>query len=409
MKTIENKWMRAAIPALFIHCSIGTVYCWSLLKGNIANYIGRSNGEVEWAFSIAIFFLGMSAAFAGKIVEKDVHKSSLIAAVCFAAGMAGTGFFIQQKSLLGIFLSYGVLMGIGCGIGYLSPVKTLMLWFNEQKGLATGIAVAGFGLAKVIASPIIESLLGATNIDGTLVDPTKIYKMFYILATAYFVMMFIGHLLLKKPEGWVEQSTKTKGANPLAIFKNKTFIGIWLMFFINITCGLALISQEKDILHFIGFEAVAIISSTTALFNAFGRLGLSAFADRLKDRNSIYKTIFIFCIAVTGITILANGINNAIAPLVITLLCVINAGYGGGFSNLPTLLSDRFGMRTISAVHGLALSAWAFAGLSGNQLSAFIISRTQSYNNVLYVILALYTLALIISFVLVKPGKTEIV
>ena len=409
MKTMENKWMRAAIPALFIHCSIGTVYCWSLLKGNIANYIGRSNGEVEWAFSIAIFFLGMSAAFAGKIVEKDVHKSSLIAAVCFAAGMAGTGFFIQQKSLLGIFLSYGVLMGIGCGIGYLSPVKTLMLWFNEQKGLATGIAVAGFGLAKVIASPIIESLLGATNIDGTLVDPTKIYKMFYILATAYFVMMFIGHLLLKKPEGWVEQSTKTKGANPLAIFKNKTFIGIWLMFFINITCGLALISQEKDILHFIGFEAVAIISSTTALFNAFGRLGLSAFADRLKDRNSIYKTIFILCIAVTGITILANGINNAIAPLVITLLCVINAGYGGGFSNLPTLLSDRFGMRTISAVHGLALSAWAFAGLSGNQLSAFIISRTQSYNNVLYVILALYTLALIISFVLVKPGKTEIV
>ena len=409
MKTIENKWMRAAIPALFIHCSIGTVYCWSLLKGNIANYIGRSNGEVEWAFSIAIFFLGMSAAFAGKVVEKDVHKSSLIAAVCFAAGMAGTGFFIQQKSLLGIFLSYGVLMGIGCGIGYLSPVKTLMLWFNEQKGLATGIAVAGFGLAKVIASPIIESLLGATNADGTLVDPTKIYTLFYILAIAYFVMMFIGHLLLKKPEGWVEQGTKTKGANPLAIFKNKTFIGIWLMFFINITCGLALISQEKDILHFIGFEAVAIISSTTALFNAFGRLGLSAFADRLKDRNSIYKTIFILCIAVTGITILANGINNAIAPLVITLLCVINAGYGGGFSNLPTLLSDRFGMRTISAVHGLALSAWAFAGLSGNQLSAFIISRTQSYNNVLYVILALYTVALIISFVLVKPGKTEIV
>nr|WP_218149868.1 OFA family MFS transporter [Trichococcus palustris] len=405
---MENKWMRAAIPALFIHCSIGTVYCWSLLKGNIANYIGRSNGEVEWAFSIAIFFLGMSAAFAGKIVEKDVHKSSLIAAVCFAGGMAGTGFFVQQKSLLGIFLSYGILMGIGCGIGYLSPVKTLMLWFNEQKGLATGIAIAGFGLAKVIASPIIEALLGATKADGTLVDPTKIYKLFYILAIAYFVMMIVGHLLLKKPEGWVEQGTKTKGASPLAIFKNKTFIGIWLMFFINITCGLALISQEKDILHFIGFEAIAIISSTTALFNAFGRLGLSAFADRLKDRNSIYKTIFIFCIAVTGITILANGINNAIAPLVIALLCVINAGYGGGFSNLPALLSDRFGMKTISAIHGLALSAWAFAGLSGNQLSAFILSRTQSYNDVLYVILALYTVALIISFVLVKPGKTEI-
>jgi len=408
MKTIENKWMRAAIPALLIHCSIGTVYCWSLLKGNIAAYIGSTIGQVEWAFSIAIFFLGMSAAFAGKIVEKDVHKSSLIAAICFGLGMAGTGFFIQQKSLFGIFMSYGVLMGIGCGIGYLSPVKTLMLWFNKQKGLATGIAVAGFGLAKVIASPIIETLLGPTNADGTLVDPTKIYKLFFILAIAYFITMFAGHLLLKKPEGWVEQGTKKNGVSPLAIFKNKTFIGIWLMFFINITCGLALISQEKDILHFIGFEAVAVISSTTALFNAFGRLGLSAFADRLRDRNSIYKAIFIMCIVVTGITIMFNGVNNAIAPLVITLLCVINAGYGGGFSNLPTLLSDRFGMNTISAVHGLALSAWAFAGLSGNQLSAFIISRTQSYNNVLFTILGLYVVALAISFVLVKPGKTEI-
>ena len=398
MNNIENKWMRAAIPALLIHCSIGTVYCWSLLKGGIADYIGRPKGEVEWAFSIAIFFLGMSAAFAGRIVEKDIHKSSLIAAVCFAAGMAGTGFFIQQKSLIGIFLSYGVLMGIGCGIGYLSPVKTLMLWFKNNKGLATGIAVAGFGLAKVIASPIIEVLLGATNADGTLVDPTRLYKLFYILAVVYFIMMFIGHLLLKKPSDWVEVPVqKKKGENILDIFKNKTFIGIWLMFFINITCGLALISQEKDLLHFIGFGAVGVISSLTALFNASGRLGFASFGDRLKDRNTIYIWIFGLSIAATALTLLANGINNAIAPLVILTLCVINAGYGGGFSSLPPLLADRFGMNSISTIHGLALSAWAFAGLSGNQLSAFIIAKTDSYNNVLYVVLALYAVALLIS------------
>jgi len=148
MTKFENKWTRAAIPALLIHCSIGTIYCWSLVKGNIASYIGAPTSSVEWAFSLAIFFLGMSAAFAGNVVEKDIHKSSLIAAIFFAAGMAGTGFFIQQKSLPGIFLTYGVIMGIGCGIGYLSPVKTLMLWFDKQKGLATGIAVAGFGLAQ---------------------------------------------------------------------------------------------------------------------------------------------------------------------------------------------------------------------------------------------------------------------
>ena len=408
MNNIENKWMRAAVPALLIHCSIGTVYCWSLLKGGIAEYIGKPKGDVEWAFSIAIFFLGMSAAFAGRAVEKDIHKSSLIAAVCFAAGMAGTGFFIQQKSLIGIFLTYGVLMGIGCGIGYLSPVKTLMLWFKNNKGLATGIAVAGFGLAKVIASPIIEMLLGATNADGTLVDPTRLYKLFYILAVVYFIMMFIGHLLLKKPSDWVEVSVKMKkGENILDIFKNKTFIGIWLMFFINITCGLALISQEKDLLHFIGFGAVGVISSLTALFNASGRLGFASFGDRLKDRNTIYIWIFGLSIAATALTLLANGINNAIAPLVIITLCVINAGYGGGFSSLPPLLADRFGMNSISTIHGLALSAWAFAGLSGNQLSAFIIAKTGSFNNVLYVVLALYSVALFISAVILRSKPDD--
>lgn len=159
--------------------------------------------------------------------------------------MAGTGFFIQQKSLIGIFLTYGVLMGIGCGIGYLSPVKTLMLWFKNNKGLATGIAVAGFGLAKVIASPIIEMLLGATNADGTLVDPTRLYKLFYILAVVYFIMMFIGHLLLKKPSDWVEVSVKMKREKTSSTSsRTKPSSASWLMFFINITCGLALISKE---------------------------------------------------------------------------------------------------------------------------------------------------------------------
>jgi OFA family oxalate/formate antiporter-like MFS transporter len=407
MNNIENKWMRAAIPALLIHCSIGTVYCWSLLKGGIAEYIGRPKSEVEWAFSLAIFCLGMSAAFAGKIVERDIHKASLIAAVCFAAGMAGTGFFIQQKSLIGIFLSYGVLMGIGCGIGYLSPVKTLMLWFKNNKGLATGIAVAGFGLAKVIASPIIEMLLGATNSDGTLADPSRLYKLFYILAVVYFIMMFAGHLLLKKPADWVEVSAQAKGTHTLDIFKNKTFIGIWLMFYLNITCGLALISQEKDLLHSIGFGAIATISSLTAIFNAGGRLGFSAFADRLKDRNTIYIWIFGLSIGATTITLLANGVDNAIVPLIILLLCVINAGYGGGFSSLPPLLADRFGMETISTVHGLTLSAWAFAGLSGNQLSALIIAKTGSYNNVLYAILAMYAVAFFISAFLLRAKSDQ--
>ena len=415
MGKLNNKWFRAAIPALFLHCSIGSVYCWSLVSQEIADEIGKPKASVEWAFSLAIFFLGMSAAFLGNLVEKDIHKSSLVATICFSAGMAGTGFAISKHSLVGIFLCYGVLMGIGLGTGYLSPVKTLMLWFKEQKGLATGLAVAGFGLAKVIASPLIQYLKAEYGI----------VSMFYILAVIYFVLMFIGHLFLKKPEGWVETPHVKSEAPVIAVFKNKTFIGIWLMFYINITCGLAIISQEKGIFAAIGLGAagtVALLSSTTAVVNAAGRLGLSAYADRLKDRNTMYKFMFIICIAMTILNIVTKGITNQMVWVVLPLLFVVNACYGGGFSNVPTLLSDHFGLKTISQVHGLVLSAWAFAGLTGNQLASFIIEKTapaatvitdahgkvinqNGYQNVLYVTLGLYVVALIISFVLIRPSK----
>lgn len=399
----QNKWIRAAIPALLIHCSIGTVYCWSLVKGDIAQQIGAEKSQVEWAFSLAIFFLGMSAAFAGKIVEKDIHKSSLIAAIFFCVGMAGTGLSIHFHSLIGIFICYGIIMGIGLGIGYLTPVKTLMLWFKEQKGLATGLAVAGFGLAKVIASPIMEALMASVGIE----------MMFYILAAVYFIMMFAGHLMLHKPEGWVEQQSADEKVKVIEIFKNPTFIGIWLMFFINITCGLALIAQEKDMLK-VGFGETAaiigIISSLTAVFNAGGRLGLSAAADKLKDRNTIYKIIFIACIAMTLLAIITGAGDVGIMPIVIILLFIVNAGYGGGFSNLPTLLSDHFGMKNISQIHGLALSAWAFAGLCGNQISSFITTKYQDNNpftHVLYVTVVMYIIALLVSFVLVHSPKAK--
>ena len=429
MKNIQNKWIRAAIPALLLHCSIGTVYCWSIFSQEIADYIGFSKGATEWAFSFAIFFLGMSAAFLGSIVEKDIHRSSLIAAICFSVGMAGTGFFIwlggknpgNIVALLGIYLCYGLIMGIGLGTGYLSPVKTLMLWFQDRKGLATGLAVAGFGAAKAIASPIMQSLLASLGEGG-------IYKMFWILAVVYFVMMFVGHLLLAKPEGWHEPAKKAKGESALAVIKSKpvVFIGIWLMFYINITCGLCLISQEKMIIKCIGLGAVAgLLSSLTAIFNAGGRLGLSAWADKMKDRNSIYKIIFIASIIATGIVVATQGIMDrgqsvVLLALVLVLLFTVNAGYGGGFSNVPTLLSDHYGMSSISAIHGIVLSAWAFAGLTGNQIATIIVNNVgtavddghgymvnpEGYQAVLVLTLVLYIVALLISMFLI-PKKKE--
>ena len=430
MKNIQNKWIRAAIPALLLHCSIGTVYCWSIFSQEIADYIGFSKGATEWAFSFAIFFLGMSAAFLGSVVEKDIHRSSLIAAICFSVGMAGTGFFIwlggknpgNIVALLGIYLCYGLIMGIGLGTGYLSPVKTLMLWFQDRKGLATGLAVAGFGAAKAIASPIMQSLLASLGEGG-------IYKMFWILAVVYFVMMFVGHLLLAKPAGWHEPAKQEKGASAMDVIKSKpvVFIGIWLMFYINITCGLCLISQEKMIIKCIGLGAVAgILSSVTAIFNAGGRLGFSAWADTMKDRNTIYKIIFVLSIVSTGLVIATQGITNTgqntfFMILVLVLLFVVNAGYGGGFSNVPTLLSDHYGMQNISAIHGITLSAWAFAGLTGNQIATLIVNNVGTfaddghgnmvnpvgYQAVLYLTIALYIVALLISMFLVSGKKKE--
>ena len=439
MKNCQNKWIRAAIPALLLHCSIGTVYCWSIFSQEIADYIGFSKGATEWAFSFAIFFLGMSAAFLGNVVEKNIHKSSLIATICFSLGMAGTGFFIyygglHQGSILalvGIYICYGFIMGIGLGTGYLSPVKTLMLWFKDRKGLATGLAVAGFGAAKAIASPIMQSLLANLGEGG-------IFKMFYILAAVYFVMMFVGHLLLAKPADWVEPQTKDKSQGILATLKAKplaNYIGIWIMFYNNITCGLALISQEKMIVKCIGMASfVGEISSISAIFNAGGRLGFSAWADKLKDRNTIYKLIFILSIAFTELVLATNGIkggsqNILLAILVLVLIFFVNAGYGGGFSNVPTLLSDHYGMGSISAIHGITLSAWAFAGLSGNQMASFIVNKfgkvetiehvlsdgtvelikvnPTGYQYVLYATIVLYAVALLISLVMVKPTKKE--
>ncbi|MBO5412451.1 MAG: OFA family MFS transporter [Clostridia bacterium] len=399
MKAFSNKWTRAAIPALLLHCSIGTVYCWSYLEDAIQEIFLSANTSVSalgWAFSLAIFFLGMSAAFLGNFVEKDIHKASLLASICFAVGVAGSGLAVKLHSMPLLLLSYGVVMGIGLGLGYLSPVKTLMLWFKDNKGLATGLAVAGFGAAKMIFAPIITALIDAVGVVNAL----------YILAGIWFVMMFAGHLLLKKPEGWVEHHEKLDVKAffaRFAIFKDIRFIGIWLVFYINITCGLALISHEKAIYTVVGLgSSAALLGTITGFFNATGRLGYSTIGDHLKDRNSVYKIILISELAITALALFTNAIDKEYVVICVALLILVNFGYGGGFSNLPTLLSDVYGMKKISSLHGIALSAWAFAGLTGNQIADLIVKKTGDFQNILIFTLMLYAIALFVDFVFIR-------
>ena len=398
---MNNKWIRAALPAILIHISVGTVYCWSAFKQMVAEQIHMNTFSVGWAFSLAIFFLGISAAFAGRAVEKNIHKSSLIACMFFSAGMIGTGLILQYFTgviaLIGIYLFYGVIMGIGLGVGYLTPVKTLMLWFKDNKGLATGISIMGFGLAKAIATPIMNLLQ----------DRVGISAMFLILGIVYFVIMFIGHLLLKKPDNWVEEDNNNR-LSILTIFKNKQLLKIWLMFYINIHCGLMIISYEKQILSVV-FAASAslitilnIVPSCTAAANALGRIGYSSLSDKFRCRIIIYDIIFISCISILAAMLITsktcfNDIYAIHAIFLVASLVIINLGYGGGFSTLPALLSEKYGMKNISQLHGIVLTAWAVAGITGNNMTELILSQFNgTYYTVFIVTCVLYTIAKVI-------------
>ena len=379
--TMNNKWVRAAIPAILLHICIGSVYSFSLFAKPISDYIGYSQSKVQFAFSLAIFFLGMSAAFGGAFVEKDIHRSSLLSTLCFCGGLLITALAVHLKSLWLLYIGYGAVLGIGLGIGYLSPVKTLMLWFKDNKGLATGISVCAFGFASTIASPIITTLLNRVSIEQT----------FMILAGIYFVPMIIGHFLLQKPKDWVEPQTSSDFKR-MTMFKNKNFVLMWLMFYLNIACGLALIPVASPMMTELNMKptTIALIVAIMGVFNGSGRLVFSAISDKLNKRKHIYYVIFTCSILMTGVTIIFH----AITPLTLIL---ISATYGAGFSCIAPLLADLYSMKNISKIHGLILSAWAIAGLTGNQMSMFIQRHTGSYMTVFYIICTLYLIAMILS------------
>ena len=378
---MNNKWIRGALPALLIHISIGSVYAWSLFVARIADYIGKPQSSVQFAFSLAIFFLGMSAAFGGKIVEKNIHKSSLISCLCFCSGLLLTGLAAYLKSLPLIYTGYGCLMGIGLGTGYITPIKTLMLWFKDQKGLATGIAVCAFGFASAVASPIITFLTGRFTLP----------MCFCILSAIYFAPMMIAHFVIKKPE-WYKESDTDNGFKLMSMWRERKFRLIWFVVFINISCGLALISVASPIMadRTANATTIALVVSIMGIFNGVGRLIFSAVSDKLKSRETIYLIILGLSIAVT---VVARHTNSNIAVYV--ALIVVSACYGAGFSCLPSLLSDIFGMDNISKIHGLSLTAWAMAGLVGNQISNFVYNNTGSYNPVFPVLTFLYAIALV--------------
>ena len=381
---MKSKWIHGALPALLIHCCIGTVYCWSLLKGDIAGLMNVNVSSIEFAFSLAIFFLGMSAAFGGRFVEKNVRRSSLVSMLCFSGGLLGTIYAITLGSIPLLFLFYGGIMGIGLGLGYLSPVKTLMLWFSKHKGLATGIAISGFGLSKALFSPFITWCNSGYGIKATL----------FCISVVSIICMGAASMLIKKPDGWKEDSRKFSILEAIRTILNPVYLKIWTVFYLNITCGLALIAFEKDLAEKSGLGWIGILASLTALFNTLGRFGYSTVSDWTKDKSKIYLTIFF----TSGLAMMLPIFFGLKIWVIVVMLCIINSGYGGGFSTLPTFLESKFGMKRISMIHGFALSAWGWAGLSGNQLSNLVLNYYHGEFNDLFIVLcSLYILAFIIT------------
>ena len=208
-----------------------------------------------------------------------------------------------------------------------------------------------------------------------------------------------------------------KAENPFIIFKDKTFLGIWLMFFINIHCGLMIIAYERQILNaFFGASVIlipliAVVPSLTAGANALGRIGYSTISDKLSQRDYIYQIIFISSIVASILAYFCSAYSCNIIfieIIIITFLLIINAGYGGGFSTLPALLSERFGMKKISQIHGLALSAWAVAGITGNNLSEILLNKFNNYNAIFITGLILYIVAFGICVWLVSNKNSSI-
>lgn len=381
MKMKENKWINSALPAILIHVSIGSVYAWSTLAPAISEKIGKSTSAVQFAFSLAIFFLGMSAAFGGRLVEKNIHASSKVSLVFFCTGLLTTALGVSLKSLPIIYLGYGAIMGIGLGIGYLTPVKTLMLWFKDNKGLATGIAVCAFGFASTIAAWLNTYLINHYSLEQT----------FIYLAIIYMIPMFIASWLLKKPSWWKEDKVADTNFKIISIWKDRKFRKIWTIMFINIASGIALISIAKSLMiqinesHTSSFQVNPIlVVSVMGVFNGLGRIIVATISDKLKKRITIYE--WITCIESLAVLFLSGKTNQII---VFIALCIIATGYGAGFSCLPSLLSDIYGSKNISKIHDLSLTSWAIAGLVG----PIFISHVTDITYISLALFIVYTIA----------------
>ena len=400
----------AVIPAFLLAVSVGQIYAFTNFSTQIAEHIGETKGAVQFAFSLGIFFLGMGAAFFGKIVEKNIRVSTIVGTTLFISGLLVTSIGINVKSLAMIYLGYGVLVGTGTGIIYISPVKTMMLWFPNAKAIAAAVPIISFGLGSTLSTILYKGIHWGTESSFAMFhmrgfETYGITRAFAVFAAFYLLPMLAASFMLKKPR--IEQMSFAHGL-PQCEFTyaglavDSYFLRAWLFMFLNISCGLCLIPLAKQMMatDAVGYseKLMTWVIALCGLMNGGGRFFFAWWSDRLAHRVNILLVIL-------GIS---AGVMTASwwPPVIGFSLLVINACYGAGFSVIPGILADHYGMTNISKIHGAVLSAWGVAGLVGNQAAILVSDRLGfGYRGVVVMLVALYSLNFVNALTLCRRNR----
>ncbi|MFK8794616.1 L-lactate MFS transporter [Planococcus plakortidis] len=401
MKTNKNRWL-IALSAIAIQLSIGAAYAYSVYTKPISETMGWSPTEITYAFTIMMALGGISAAFFGGFVEKNgPRKSAMVAAFLFGLGQAGAGFATQIDSLVLFLLTYGFMSGMGLGVGYIAPISTLVKWFPDRRGLATGMAVMGFGAGALITAPVAASLIASVGVTTT----------FYILGISYFILISLGaSYIAPPPEGFMPKGMEADLASGKKVMKKdlaqltakeavktRRFWMLWTMMLINVSAGIMIISVASPMAQeLVGLTAAgaATLVGIMGIFNGGGRLGWAAISDYI-GRPTVFMMFFIIQIVAF---VMLPGITNVIIFQVFILLIV--SCYGGGFSNLPAFIGDMFGTRQLGAIHGYLLTTWSLGGIVGPAIVSQVYAATNSYVPVFYIFIGLISVALVLSILI---------
>ena len=406
-----NRWL---IPpaALAVHLCIGEIYAFSVFKVPLKDHFDTKLTPIGIIFSIAIAMLGLSAAFGGRWVERvGARKAMALAATCWGSGFLIGAVGVATTQLWIVYLGIGFIGGIGLGIGYISPVSTLIKWFPDRPGMATGLAIMGFGGGALIASPL-ESKLLSTFADQ---PQDALVGSFVVLGCVYFVMMMLGAMAVRvPPEGWRPagwkprehgESSMITSANVTATnaVKTRQFWLLWTVLFCNVTAGIGILEQAapmiQDFFPSVTAAAAAGYVGLLSLCNMSGRFAWSSTSDVLGRRPTYMGYLGIGAI----LYLLLATAGTASIALFVLFTGIILSFYGGGFATVPAYLKDLFGTIEVGAIHGRLLTAWSAAGIAGplivNGLADMETSNGKSGADLYTVSLLIMVGVLVVGFI----------